>query len=697
MNPIVLLIGLAAPLPAHAQTLAESAPGEQIVVTGTRTPRTVRDAPIRTDIIGETVLTSAAPRNLADALDYLAGARTENNCQNCNTTEIQLLGLPGAYNQILLDGLPLVSGVAAVYGVEQFPAVLIDRIEVVKGGGSALYGPGALAGVVNLLPIKPTRSELRGQFYYARPGASDALSGSLVGTLALRPGSTITAYGQAEDSPAVDLNGDGYSELAQRRLYTAGLRATIESAAGSIVALDYQFTDEARRGGNLLDQPAYLANIAEEIDSRAHRASISVTQPLGEATLTGVYALSALDRDSFYGGLGEVETDPAAPGFDAAALADAAAISRRQYGTTRDTLHFGEVRLASTRGAHDLLGGVQYRTETVDDRNVDLDLAVLATLNAGSFSTLGAFVQDEWTLTEGLRLLLGARIDKSSVLDRAIVSPRMGLWWSPSPEWVVRANYSTGYRAPEIFSEDVHVATLGADPIRVRNAAGLRPEKAGSFAIGFDWRPAWSDGALTIDGQAYRTVIRDTFFLGDIRSGEDGALFQLRENAGGSNVTGAELNFSYRASERLQLIAGGAWLRARYDTGQIVFDDGARQLATRDYLKSPNWSAVGQVIWRVDERLDAFAALRYTGPMDVLNNRIGAIRRTPSFVVADLTATRHIPLNAAGDREIDLTFGLKNATDARQRDLEVGAARDSDYVYGPRNPRTLFMQARALF
>lgn len=106
---------------------------EAIVVTGTRTERLQREAPVRTDVIGDTVLRLAAPRNLADALEYLPGARAESNCQNCNTTEIQLLGLPGVYNQILFDGLPLVSGAAAVYGVEQFPTVLIDRIEVVKG------------------------------------------------------------------------------------------------------------------------------------------------------------------------------------------------------------------------------------------------------------------------------------------------------------------------------------------------------------------------------------------------------------------------------------------------------------------------------------------------------------------------------------------------------------------------------------
>ena len=81
-------------------------------------------------------------------------------------------------------------------------------------------------------------------------------------------------------------------------------------------------------------------------------------------------------------------------------------------------------------------------------------------------------MQDEWSLSEGLRLVLGARLDKNSEIDDVIVSPRIGLWASPRPQLVLRANYSTGYRAPEVFSEDIHVDVLGAEPIRIVNAPG---------------------------------------------------------------------------------------------------------------------------------------------------------------------------------------------------------------------------------
>ncbi|WP_141243943.1 TonB-dependent receptor plug domain-containing protein [Sphingomonas lenta] len=667
----------------------------EVVVTGTRSPRTVREAPVRTDVIGRSVLEATAARNLADALDYLVGARSESNCQNCNTVEIQLLGLPGAYNQILLDGLPLVSGVAAVYGVEQVPALLVRQIEVVKGGGSALYGPGAVAGVVNVLPLRPERTGWRATLGYDRPDGEHAGIASVLGSLVLPDGrGFVNAYAQAELGPAVDLNGDGYSELARRRLATAGARGEWRPGPGTTVALDHQYTLERRRGGNLLDQPAFLSNIAEAIDSELHRAGVSVAQEVApETRLVGVYAFAGLNRDSFYGGLGDVEADPAAPGFDPAAFAQAAGASRRQYGRTTDRLHFAEGRLEAMLGAHSVLAGVQYRHERVDDRGVDADGRELSVITQGAFSTLGAFVQDEWSLSSGLKLLLGARVDKSSELGRAVASPRVGLWASPVPELVLRANYSTGFRAPEVFSEDVHIEVLGADPIRVRNAPGLRAEKADSVALGFDWRPTWRDGAVTLDGQAYITSIRDTFFLGDIRE-DAGGLFRLRSNAGGSRVAGAELTIGYRLSDRLRATVGGAYLDALYDEPQVVYEDERRTLMTRRVLKSPERSGVGQVVWTPLPRFDAFAALRYIGRMDVLNNRLGEIRRTDDFLVVDLSATRHFPVGGDG-REIDLTVGVRNVTDARQRDLEVGAARDSDYVYGPRSPRTLFVRLDA--
>ncbi|MFN3518655.1 MAG: hypothetical protein ACK4YT_04335 [Sphingomonas sp.] len=154
------------------------------------------------------------------------------------------------------------------------------------------------------------------------------------------------------------------------------------------------------------------------------------------------------------------------------------------------------------------------------------------------------------------------------------------------------------------------------------------------------------------------------------------------------------MNATYRFTPTLNASIGGAYIDARYDAAQVIFDDDATQIATRRYLKSPRLTGVGQVMWRVTPSFDAFLAARYTGSMPVLNNRLAELRNSDPFLVFDLTATRHIPVRDDGS-EIDVTFGIRNLTDARQRDLEVGAGRDSDYVYGPRLPRNFFVRINA--
>jgi outer membrane receptor for ferrienterochelin and colicins len=631
---------------------------DQLVVTGTRTARLRRDAPVRTDVIGETVLRLAAPKNLADALEYLPGARAESNCQNCNTTEIQLLGLPGAYNQILFDGLPLLSGVAGVYGVEQIPALLIERIEVVKGGASALYGPGAVAGVVNVIPRRIGDTGVRASLTHERPHGEPYYAVSLAATYAFGEGeSGVAAFAHREQASPVDYDGDGFSELTQRDLAIFGGRARVALGSRSTLLLDYRYTGEDRRGGNRLSQPSFLANISEAIDTRLHVGSASLEHELGPDTLlVGTYAVALTKRDTFYGGLGDVGTDPAAPGFDAEALTAAAAVSRNQYGFTDDALHFAEVRGETGFGRHSVIGGAQYRFESVDDRNVDVDGRFLGQLVDDSFDDLGLFVQDEWSLADNLRLVLGGRTDFSSELNDPVFSPRVGLWWSPSEPLVLRANVSTGFRAPEVFSEDLHIDTLGGVPIRVRSDPGLVEESSVSASVGFDWRPTFREGAFTLDGQAYYTTLKDTLFLGEIQEEADGTLFRIRTNQGGSTITGAEMTGTYRVNERLRGSVGVSYVDARYSEPQVVFEDETTRLITKRYLKSPRLTAVGQLVFEPFERLQGFLALRYIDRMDVLNNRTGSILRTPSFVVLDVSLTRHFPVGAEGD--VDITVGV---------------------------------------
>jgi len=675
------------------------------VTTATRTARVLEDVPVRTEVILREDIELRSTLNFSHAVELLNGLRVESNCQNCNTSDIQLLGLSGAYNQILFDGAPLLSALGGVYGIEQIPAAFVDRIEVVKGGGSALYGPGAVAGVINLIPASPrgrdgfvevgVEWQKGSPLFFAATRANTVLADGKLG---------LSFVGQGARNDASDFNGDGFSELTAKELSVAGTQAWFVPTRATRIRANYQYTRESRRGGNRLDQPEYLANIAESLDTKYHRGGVAWEQNVSpEFDFHAGYSFAHIERGSFYGGLGDVVTDPRAPGYDPQQLdpavrGSAAATSFNQYGFTRNPLYYFDTQFNWRRGAHALAFGVQHKRESVRDQNRDFTGARRRVTADDTYRNTGGFVQDEWKLSPALDLVLGSRLDKSSVLDDAILSPRVAAAFSASDRLKFRAGVSTGFRAPEIFSEDLHVDTLGAEQVRTRNAVGLTAERARTASAGFDWRSRLVAPRWAFDATASVTDIRDTFVLGEIETAADGSLSQTRGNAAGSRIDGLETNFFFRPVSALRLTAGAAYFRSRFETAEVVFDDtgggGTTVIATRRYLKTPDWSAVAQAAWTPNERFEAFAGLKYTGRMQALNNTTGTLNRTPAFYVADLGFKRHFWI---GRRQLDWSVGVKNVFDQRQRDLETGANRDSDYVYGPRFARSFSASLRCKY
>jgi outer membrane receptor for ferrienterochelin and colicins len=678
------------------------------VSTATRSERLLADVPIRTEVLRREDIALRAATDFSRAVELINGLRVESNCQNCNTSEVQLLGLPGAYNQLLFDGIPLLSTLGSVYGLEQIPAGFVDRIEVVKGGGSALYGPGAVAGVINLVPPLPSRSGGHVQ------AGVDVLRGTpqknadvRLDLVAAQIDAGLSVIAQRNWNSGIDYNGDDYTEITRKDLKVGGLQAWYAPTPGTRLRVDVQVTDASRRGGNRLDQPEYLANIAESLDTTYRRGSVSWDQEVSpDIDFRLAYAFADIDRDSFYGGLGDVVTDPSAAGYDPSELdptvaGSAASRSWRQYGRTHNPLHYLDSQLNWRLGAHALAFGVQYKHERLRDDNRTGDGQRLAVLEDASFHNLGAFVQDEWSLREDIDLVIGARVDQSSELDNAVFSPRVALAWQATENLKWRAGIASGFRAPEIFVEDVHVDTLGGEQVRVRNADGLKEERALTTLLGFDWRSDPAEPVWTWDATASYARIRDTFALGEIQRGADGRLGQLRYNASGSDVLGMETNLGWQPSPQWRLTAGASWYRSRFREPQRIFDDtgegGDTVIDSRDYLKTPRWTGLAQLGWLPSEPWETFIALRHTGSMPVLNNRLGELHRTRAFWVTDLGARWHRHLGVGAEREVSVAAGVKNVFDQRQKDLEAGALRDSDYVYGPRFARSWYVSLRYAF
>ena len=721
---------LAALLPALAFGEVAELDSLTVVTTGTRSERLLSEVPIKTDLLESGAFDSAAVFELGEALELLNGARTEANCQNCGTAEIQLLGLPGNYNQILIDGLPLFTGVASVYGIDQVPTVFVDRIEVVKGGGSALYGPGAVAGVINLIPKEPfyahthletTVRDIEGANTYQAQGATYWLSENEQFKMSL--------YGAVTDQEALDLNGDGFTELVDRENQTIGTYLWWDPTPRTQLRFNYQYIGEERRGGDRLDVPNQFAQISEFLDTSYHWATLRWDQEISDK-LSANIALSAvqLDRDSFYGGTGgefvaagDSRADFATRTFDgvvgdpdASAGTNAAKAfalfgdqfdgsgggSFNQFGELSSDSYFVDAQFnyalgrVGTLGRHNLVFGFQYEEETIRDDNVNATGQLINVLQDAGFSNAGFYLQDEWQVTPDLELVPGFRVDDASTLEDLVWSPRLAARYTATESLTLRANYSTGFLAPRVFSEDTHVDTLGGQPVDTVNAAGLREERSETIAIGFDFRPQGLAQQFVTGVQLYHTSLEDSFIIEEAGGSsvvENGRIKVERQNTSGSSVFGIEWETSAQLSEHWNFVTGLAFIETRYDEAQEIFDG----VSTRRYNKTPDWSGLAQVNYTNADLFDAYIALKWTGEMEVAINTTETLIEAPDFWVVDLGISRSWSLGDLTD--LTLRAGVDNLFDAFQDDLESGPDRDSDYVYGPRTPRTYLVSAKLSF
>jgi len=625
---------------------------EAVVVTATRTRRLTNAVPVRTEVVGRDAIDASASRTLADAIEFTSGVRIENNCQNCNFSQIRLLGLEGPYTQILVDGHPVVSSLAQVYGIEHIPARMIERIEVVKGGGSALYGSGAVGGVINIIPREAPRT---GGVIEARAERGGSVNAAADWASADRR-TSVSAYGQHDLVRPLDIDGDGFTEVSRRVLTATGTRINRFFSDGRAkLTADASFVSEARRGGDRLDLAPHEAEIAESIDSR--RTSGTLTwyhQPASGLDYRITLAAAATDRDSYYG----VGRDPNA------------------YGNTTSDLFLGDAQINHYRGGHIFSWGVQRTQDKTNDEQPGYGRSLRLT-----HKTTGIFAQHDWTLGAGWQLLSGVRTDWHNALDAPIVSPRFALLYSPKDDLDVRVSVARGFRAPQIFDEDLHLTFVGGDVRLVELDPNLREERATNIMAGAEWKPALGRGQALVEATLFHTRLTNLFHT----ITTDSALFKT--NLGGARVEGIEVNLGWGIGDDLVIQGGIVSQRAVFDSPEPTF-------GSRDFFRTPRHYGSFTTRWRSHSGWEAFAGVKFTGRMTAPHYagyiESDRLERTDRFLTFDASLSRTLG-------PVTLTAVGRNLTNAYQRDFDRGPLRDAAYVYGPRMPRSFGLSARMEF
>jgi outer membrane receptor for ferrienterochelin and colicins len=521
-----------------------------------------------------------------------------------------------------------------------------------------MYGPGAVGGVVNIIPREPRESEALG---YVRAEDMDGVtnwSAGFSGSVSSQDKkSGFGFYGQNDHISEYDRNGDGFTDIGRRDLNAFGGRFVRHFGDDGKITLDYGHINEDRRGGDHLEKPPFKTEITEWIRSSRDAVSFAVNNRIGNSCDYNVSVSYAnMNRKTYYGGGG----DPNA------------------YGLTDNPLWVMGGQLNHYLGKHTLSWGVQHTADHLQDNHPGYDRVVNQ-----HYRNSGLFLQDDWMLSKPLALIVGARIDKHSELNDAIISPRMALKYSPNSVVTVRGSASTGFLAPQVFDEDLHILIAGGEGQVIRNSDDLKEERSQSYTLGVEFTPRLGDGNLLFELNGFHTNLDDAFVLTEAQ--DDPLTDQIemtRINGGGAHVTGAEITGGYMQG-RFEGQIGWIQQSAEYDEVQD-FD-------TKNFFRLPEGSAVGKLYWRDPDLVNAFVGIRYQDKM-YMPHYAGwidddVLEHVDSFFIVDASLSHRFWID---DDQLTLTLGVRNLTDDFQEDLDLGADRDAGYVYGPRNPRTWY-------
>ena len=644
-----------------------------VVVTANRYATKRQEAATIVNVLSPKLFETTAVACVADVLNYQPGLRVESTCGNCGKTELRINGLQGQYSQILMDSRPVFSSLASVYGLEQVPAAMIDRIEVVRGGASAVYGANAIAGVVNIITKEPVRN-----FVNIRntSGINDKASYDInteLNASVMTDNRKIGAYLFASHrtrSP-YDRDDDGFTEPPQLRSTTAGTRVFFKTSGYSKIVAEYHHTTDFRRGGNLLDLPPHEADITEQLRHNIDAGSLAFDwySPDNRHYVTAYSAIQHIGRESYFG----AGKDPNA------------------YGASKDlTSNTGlQYRFSYPCGlmTGDLTVGAEYTFNGLQDKMIGYHRDLKQDVHV-----VGAYAQNEWK-NETWSALIGARLEKHNMLMMPVCNPRATVRYTPLEGLVLRVGYSSGYRAPQAYDEDLHVAAVGGQVSLITLDPNLKPEYSHSASLSADWYRRFGPCELNLTAEGFYTYLKDVFYLREDGRDADGNLLMTRTNADGAWVGGLNLEGRLNmqlSSVNLQFSLGYTFQQSRYLSPLQWSPDVPAQSRM---LRTPD--NYGYFLLDIQPLHGFTISLngKATGSM-IVPHMAGYVPQDEETVTKpfwDLGIRLAYEIHLYKHYGLEVSGGVKNVLDQFQTDLDKGPDRDANYIYGPTQPRTYFL------
>ncbi len=647
----------------------------EVVVSANRNETNRREASVVVGVVSPKIFAATNAVCIADGLNFQPGLRVENNCNNCGFTQIRINGLEGPYSQILIDSRPIFSALSGVYGLEQIPVNMIERVEVVRGGGSALYGSNAIAGTINIITKEALNNSFTAGYNYERIGgtASDNainLNSSMVSD---DNKAGMYLYGSYRNRLPYDHNNDGFSEVTKLLNHTMGMRSYYRLSSQSKLTLEYHNIHEFRRGGNDFHLQPHQTDITEQVEHETNGGGIAYNwySPDAKQKLNVYTSLQQVLRQSYYG---------AGQNPDAYGNTDnLTSVTGAQYVYNFQNLLFMPSELTV---------GSEYQYDDLHDRMPGYGRDIKQTTRVAGF-----FLQNEWK-NKDMNILLGGRLDKHNLLDKAVFSPRVTLKYNFTPDLNWRGSYAAGFRAPQAFEEDLHLDAAGGVMKLIEIADDLRPEYSHSLSTSLDYYFKLGNTEVNLLAEGFYTRINDIFILTETGQSPNGHIIVERQNGSGGQVSGINFEGKIAPSTRLQLQFGYTLQQSLYNEPEQWSDDITVALERR-MLRTPNNYGYFSLSANLTRKLLINATGTYTGSMlaphfagYIATDRL---ETTPEFMDINLKATYDFKLNGIN---LQLSGGVKNIFNSYQKDLDAGPLRDAGYVYGPSIPRTVFVSLK---
>ena len=646
---------------------------DNVVVTANKYETKQREVATIVNVIPPLIIESTTSNSMADVLNFQTGLRVEETCSNCGVPQIRINGLEGQYTQILMDSRPIFSSLASVYGLEQLPAGMVDRIEVIRGGGSALYGANAIAGVVNIITKEPSRNSfnISNTSAFTQTGTYDINTNMNASVVSENQKAGLFLFGVQRNRQQYDRDNDGYSDIPHLNSTTVGFRSYFKTSDYSKITAEYHHTTEFRRGGYGIDslQP-HESPLTEQLRHNIDAATAKWDMYTADNKhFVSVYtSFQHIARDSYFG----TNYNPNAYGKST----DIVSVTGAQY---RFSYPCGIMNA-------DLSAGAEYSYNQLRDQILGYDRNTLQRVHLG-----GGYVQNEWK-NKQWSILVGGRLEQHSLLDKPVFSPRANIRYTPIEPIILRLSYASGYRAPQIYEEDLHVGAVGGEVSLISLADTLKPEYSHSISGSIDMYKRFGKWDLNLTLEGFFTQLNDVFILDENGHDAQGNLLLTRtNNPSGARVAGMNIEAKVGFGHLLTFQAGYTYNHSRY-IEPLQWSENPNIAPQRRMFRTPDH--YGYFLCNIEpvKHFHIVTNGKVTGNM-LVQHFAGYVSEdeevtTPTFFEWDIKLCYDIPLYKHYTLEINA--GVKNILDQFQSDLDKGMDRDAGFIYGPATPRTFF-------